>query len=144
MLFWLHLFQDVSNWIFKVTSHYSIFNQLLLFFLQRLIIYHSISRLSSGVWRFFEFLSASFSFSSRRNWTLLNISQNFLLSSDVLKILAIFYQLALLSVLTPESKASYNISQLSNFVKWRFENFMNFSYQPFCNTLIEQEAQNVV
>ena len=46
-----------------------------------------------------------------------------------------FYQLALISGLTPKSKAFHNISQLSNFVKWHFENFMNFSYQPFLQHL---------
>ena len=40
---------DVSNWIFKVTSHYSIFNQLLLF-----VASHNISFIVSLVKRTFE------------------------------------------------------------------------------------------
>ena len=119
VLFWLHRILDVSKWIFKVTSHYSIFNQLLLF-LQRLIIYHSLFRLSSEFLKYFWDFLISVSFISsgpcgpQRCETLLNISSIFVLSNYFLKIFDFFIQPFRAAFRQLRCKTSLNIS--SNFV----------------------------
>ena len=149
VLFWLHRIIDVSKWIFKVTSHYSIFNQLLLF-LQRLIIYHSLFRLSSEFLKYFWDFLISVSFISsgpcgpQRCETLLNISSIFVLSNYFLKIFWFFsFSRSALPSGSWDAKRHLIYHQIlfCQTLFWRFFDFL--STCPALSAFSAHRAQNV-